>query len=121
MTNTSITMTIARVMDVSGLEDLAPPADEVHEEEHRGDDEQDVNNAAGDIKGETDQPEQQQQDHQSPKHTFPSARMRGKRYASAYCRRRRCGAAGGSREIDGLPAASHAPVIIAAIAAIESL
>jgi len=49
-----------------GLRDSSPAADQVEQEDDRGDYQQDVDQPAGDIECESEYPEQQEQDDKRP-------------------------------------------------------
>src|ERR1044071_2525903 len=91
MTNTSINTTIAPLqfrMQSGGtstprpsepdLDDGSSAGNQLNQEQHGCDDQQDVNDAAGHIECESEQPEEHQQDNQRPQHDLfpPSADLR---------------------------------------------
>src|SRR5688572_21968545 len=90
MTNTSIRNDDSTLIwePVAKSEDAPPSADQVEQEHDRGNDQQDVNHAAGDIKQESKYPEQEQQNDQRPQHVCSSGERRGK--PCAVRRRRTC-------------------------------
>src|SRR5688572_19747124 len=69
MTNTSINTDDSRLMLMGSPDassDASPAADQVEEKNDRGNHQQDVNHAAGDVKQESEYPEQEQQNDERP-------------------------------------------------------
>jgi hypothetical protein len=83
-----------RLKQIDGSQDLnrgPSPADQVHEEQDDRDHQQHVDDPAGHVEREPEQPEQQQQDDERPEHELPLLRRWTARRMPArrYCRRRR--------------------------------